>query len=326
LFEVVLDISPRVAAIIMRAEEAFVVAISRSRSRARESHDRWIPVDYWIEKLQHVLSELDVFIKRPKPKQLLSKLEKRGYLNREFSLPADKESFGAIKRIHSSHKKLVSVEEQGKEKTIYFLFLETKLEPPAKSTVSMWQGYYDSFLRRRTHQLRVERRSSIEEGRHQPAALTVVTEERGDGEPAPPPRPVTPTVEPIDSDIKALLEPFFDLDLDGVALKASNSGGGNRGLKAAIKAFGCRLQWTDNESVAAVKGDNEDLPAKAVGNFKGFLDRHCCPPRKSCIQAFIALAIMIDKEQPAVDIFQLKKAGGSKGSGTKLVPIIREVE
>jgi len=31
---------------------------------------------------------------------------------------------------------------------------------------------------------------------------------------------------------------------------------------------------------------------------------------------------MIDKEQPAVDIFQLKKAGGSKGSGTKLVPII----
>jgi hypothetical protein len=35
---------------------------------------------------------------------------------------------------------------------------------------------------------------------------------------------------------------------------------------------------------------------------------------------------MIDKEQPTVDIFQLKKAGGSKGSGNKLVPIIPTTE
>ena len=33
----------------------------------------------------------------------------------------------------------------------------------------------------------------------------------------------------------------------------------------------------------------------------------------------------IDDEDPAVDIFQLKKAGGSKGSGTKLVPVIPTV-
>jgi len=136
------------------------------------------------------------------------------------------------------------------------------------------------------------------------------------------PRPVTPTGEPIDSDIKAVLEPF--IDLDGITLKA-NSSGGNRGLRAAIKAFGCRLQWFDNESDAKAKQANEALTGKTVGNCKGFLDRHCCPPRKSCIQGIIACGMKIDEEDPAVDIFQLKKAGGSKGSGTKLVPVIPTV-
>ena len=94
----------------MRVEDAFIVAVARSR--AREAHDRWIPVEYWLEKLQHVLSELDVFIKLS-PKQLVTKLEKRGYLNREFSnLPMD-ERFSPVKRIHSNHKKL-SVEGQSK--------------------------------------------------------------------------------------------------------------------------------------------------------------------------------------------------------------------
>ena len=147
----------------MRVEDAFVVAVSRSR--AKEAHGKWIPAQYWLEKLQHVLSGLDIFIKLT-PKQLLSKLEKRGFLDREFNLPADKECFGSVTRIHSNNKKLRSgvggVE--GKEKTIYFLFLESKgNQPPSWSNLPMWQGYYDNFMRRQTHRLRVERRQSEEE-------------------------------------------------------------------------------------------------------------------------------------------------------------------
>jgi hypothetical protein len=139
------------------------------------------------------------------------------------------------------------------------------------------------------------------------------------------PRPVTPTGEPIDSDIKALLEPF--IDLDGVDFLKANSAGGNRGLRAAIKAFGCSLQLHDNKLLAQAKQGDEDLNTlglKAINSHSSFLDRYCCPPRKSCIQGFIALATLIDKEEPAVDIFQLTKRGGKGRSrnGNKLVPII----
>ena len=214
----------------MRVEDAFVVAVSRSR--AKEAHGRWIPADYWVEKLVHVLSELDVFIKRMTPKQLLSKLEKRGFLDRELNLPMD-ECFSPVTRIHSNHKKL-SVGDEGKEKTIYFLFLETKLEPPSWSTASEWQGYYDKFMRRQTHQLRVERRQSEEE----PTTSTMAPP-RGEGEEeqlTAAPRPVTPTVVELDNDLKAILEPFF--------VELGSFKGDNIGLRKAIQAFGCRQQWT----------------------------------------------------------------------------------
>jgi type IV secretory pathway protease TraF len=121
----------------MRVEDAFVVAVGRSR--AREAHGRWIPVEYWLEKLKLIIEEETESILSMTPRQLVTKLEKRGYLNREFS--ADEDTFGpAVKRIHSTNKKL-TVEAATKEKRIYFVFLETdKLEPPSKSTLSMWQG------------------------------------------------------------------------------------------------------------------------------------------------------------------------------------------
>jgi hypothetical protein len=196
------------------------------------------------------------------------------------------------------------------------LFLATKQkQPPSWSTLDEWQENYNSFVeRRQTHQLRVERRRSSIEEQILPVTTMPIVEEAEQSA-----RPVTPTGEPIDSDIKALLEPF--IDLDGVNDLKTNSGG-NRALRAALKAFGCQLQWTDNEAVAKAKRDCENLTLEAVNSHKAFLDRHCCSPRKSCLQTFLALATMIDKEQPAVDIFQLKKAGGSKGSGNMLVPII----
>ena len=139
----------------MRVEDAFVVAVSRSR--AKEAHGRWIPVEYWLEKLQYILSEIDIFTKRLTPKKLITKLEKRGFLDREFNLPADKESFGAIvTRIHSNHKKINVEDGTGgtKEKTVHFLFLESKTkQPPSWSTLDMWQGSYEKFLCRQTHQL-----------------------------------------------------------------------------------------------------------------------------------------------------------------------------
>jgi hypothetical protein len=128
------------------------------------------------------------------------------------------------------------------------------------------------------------------------------------------PRPVTPTAIELDNDLKAILEPFF--------VELGNFKGDNGGLRKALQAFGCRQQWIDNERVAAVKGDNEDLTLEAVGSHRSFLDRYSCPPRKSCIQSFIALARKIDSESPCTDIFQLTKAGGAKGSGVKLVPVI----
>jgi hypothetical protein len=298
----------------MRVEEAFTVAVDRSR--AKEAHGRWIPVDYWLEKTRYILSESDIAIKL-RPKQLITRLEKKGFLDRVFSLPADKESFGAIVKIHSNNSK-VTLDDGGKEKTIYFLFLETnKLKPPSLSTHSMWQGYYDSFLRRQTHRLRVERRSSNQEEEELRVATTTILVEE-----PPAPRPVTPTGEPIDSDIKTLLQPF----LDGVNDLKPNSGG-NRALRKAIQAFGCNLQYIDNEAVANVKKADKDISSlQAIASHRCFLDRHCCPPRTSCIQAFLALAQKVDKEAPEVDIFQLTKAGGAKGSGIKLVPVIPTTE
>jgi hypothetical protein len=187
----------------MRAEEAFVVAVSKSR--AKEAHDRWIPAEYWLEKLQHVLSEIDVYINST-PKQLVTKLEKRGYLNRAFS--SDEHTFGTIQRIHSSHKRLTM--EEGKEKRIYFLFLEAKEQPPSWSTLDMWQSNYDNFMRRRTHRLRVERRS----GSNQELRVLTTTILVEEPTMAPAPRAVTPTGEPIASDIKALLEPLWDCRLE----------------------------------------------------------------------------------------------------------------
>jgi len=300
----------------MRTEDAFIVAVSKSR--AKEAHGRWIPADYWLEKVKYILSELDIIIKLT-PKKLVTKLEKQGFLDRDFS--SDEHTFGTVKRIHSNNSK-VTLADGGKEKTIYFLFLESRnQQPPTKSTLQMWQQYHDSFLRRQTHRLRVDR---LRAGSNQEEALrvtttTIVEEQRTEQSSATTPaRPVTPTGEPINTDIKALLELF--IDLDGVTLKANS--GGNRGLRAAIKAFGCRLQRIDNEAVAKTKRDNDNLTLEAVNSHKAFLDRHCCPPRKSCIQSFIALARKIDSESPCTDIFQLTKAGGAKGSGVKLVPVI----
>ena len=299
---------------VMRVEDAFVVAVSRSR--ANEAHGRWIPADYWVEKLMHVLSEeMDIFLnKRPTPKQLLSKLEKRGFLDRELNLPADKECFGSVTRIHSNNKKL-SVGVEGKEKTIYFLFLESKLveSPPSWSTLTMWQGFYDNFMRRQTHRLRVERRQSEEEPTTTMARSVTPTELTPPTEFESTPPGATP---PLDNDLKAILEPFF--------VELSSFKGDNIGLRKAIQNFGCRQQLHANEKLAELKGDTVDLTLTAVNSHKGFLDRYCCPPRKSCIQSFIALATLIDKEQPAgVDIFQLTKRGGKgSSSGNKLVPII----
>jgi hypothetical protein len=291
-------------------EEAFAAAIRGSKAAAV---GKWTPVEYWLTKMDHDNGDYALT-----PGKLLHKL--KGDLNRELGLsPVDKAKYGSkITSILSSHKK-IKVNNGKKTKKIHFLFLATKQkQPPSWSTLDEWQENYNSFVeRRQTHQLRVERRRSSIEEQILPVTTMPIVEEAEQSA-----RPVTPTGEPIDSDIKALLEPF--IDLDGVNDLKTNRGG-NRGLRAALKAFGCRLQWTDNEAVAKAKRDGEDLTLEAVGSHRTFLDRHCCPPRKSCIQAFIALATMIDKEQPTVDIFQLKKAGGSKGSGTKLVPIIPTV-
>ena len=294
----------------MRVEDAFVVAVSRSR--AKEAHGKWIPAQYWLEKLQHVLSGMDIFIKLT-PKQLLSKLEKRGFLDREFILPMD-ECFSPVTRIHSNHKKLSVGVEDTKEKTIYFLFLESKgNQPPSWSTLPMWQGYYDNFMRRQTHRLRVERRQSEEEPTTTMARSVTPTELTPPTEFESTPPGATP---PLDNDLKAILEPFF--------VELSSFKGDNIGLRKAIQNFGCRQQLHANEKLAELKGDTVDLTLTAVNSHKGFLDRYCCPPRKSCIQSFIALATLIDKEQPAgVDIFQLTKRGGKgSSSGNKLVPII----
>jgi len=285
--------------------EAFAIAISSSKPAAA---GRWTPVEYWLTKMDHDNGDYALT-----PGELLRKVEVD--LNRELSLPDDKTKYGSkITSILSTHKK---IKVNGKKKKVHFLFLETKqLQPPSWSTLDEWQDYHDSFVQRRqTHRLRVERRSSIEEEqqrRHQPQeilSVSTIVEEAPSA-----PRPVTPTAIELDNDLKAILAPFF--------VELGSFKGDNIGLRKAIQAFGCRQQWNDNEAVAKVKRDNEDLTLEAVGSHKAFLDRHCCPPRKSCIQAFIALATMIDKEQPAVDIFQLQKAGGAKGSGVKLVPVI----
>jgi PKD repeat protein len=305
----------------MRTEDAFVVAVSKSR--AKEAHGRWIPVDYWLEKVKYILFESDIAIKMT-PKKLTTRLEKRGFLDRVFNLPADKESFGIIVRIHSNNSKVqLTVDDSNggtttKEKTIYFLFLETdKLKPPSWSTLKMWQKYYDDFInKRQTHQLRVDRWKQ----------LSVIVEESSTMA-SPAARAVTPTeltatataTPPLDNDLKAILEPFF--------VELGSFKGDNIGLRKAIQAFGCQQQWINNEVVAKAKRDDEDLTAlNTVQSHSAFLDRYCCPPRKSCIQSFIALATMIDKEEPAVDIFQLQKHGGSKGTGNKLVPIIPTTE
>jgi hypothetical protein len=297
----------------MRVEEAFVRAVSRSR--VREAHGRWIPVDYWIEKLIHVLLEQtddEYGITKMKPKQLITKLEKRGYLDRDFS--SDEDTFGNVKRIHCNNKKL-RVSGSSKERTVYFLFLEAKEQPPSKSTLPMWQEYYDSFMtRRQTHQFRIERRQH-QQGATTNSIMDAVAEEDQQSSHA---RPVTPTIE-LDKDITALLEPFFTGDLN-ISFK-----GDNGGLRKVIKAFGCKLQQEDNKLVAQAKKADEDINSlKAINSHRAFLDRYCCPPWKSCIQSFIALAMKIDEEDPAVDIFQLKKHGGSKGSGTKLAPLYRQ--
>jgi hypothetical protein len=292
----------------MRAEDAFVVAVDRSR--AKEAHGRWIPVDYWLEKVKYILIEEDIIVKLT-PKKLVTKLEKQGFLDRDFS--SDEHTFGTVKRIHSNNSKVTLG--GGKEKTIYFLFLESKQQPPTKSTLQMWQQYHDSFLRRQTHRLRVDRLSGSnqEELRVATSGATIVEE------PTTAARPVTPTEVELDNDLKAILEPFF--------VELGSFKGDNIGLRKAIQAFGCRQQWINNEAVAKAKRDDEDISSlDTVQSHKAFLERYCCPPWKSCIQSFIALATMIDKEQPAVDIFQLKKHGGSKGSGNKLVPIIPTTE
>jgi hypothetical protein len=291
----------------MRTEEAFVAAVSKSR--AREAHDRWIPVQYWLEKLQHILSELDIFIKLT-PKQLVTKLEKRGYLNREYS--SDEHTFGAIKKIHSNNKKLTV--ESAKEKRIYFLFLESKNEPPSWSTAERWQEYFDNFMRRQTHRLRVERRSS---GSNQEELRVATVVEEPPSALIAAPRSVTPTaVDELDTDIKALLEPFFT-DLSCLFK------GDNGALRNAIKAFGCRMQLIGNEVAAKAKKADEDLSTlNTMQIHKTFLESYCCPPQKSCIQGFLTLAKKVDEECPQADIFQLTKHGGSKGRGNTLVPII----
>jgi hypothetical protein len=289
-------------------EVAFAAAIRGSKVAAV---GKWTPVEYWLTKMDHDSGDYPLT-----PGELLRKVE--GDLNRELSLPDDKTKYGSkIQRIIlSSHKK---IQVNQKKKKIHFLFLETKqLQPPSWSTLDEWQNYYDSFVQRRqTHRLRVERRSSIEQ-RRRLSVSTIVDEEAPSA-----PRPVTPTAIELDDDIKALLEPFFK------ELNNSSFKGDNGGLRKAIKAFGCRQQWIDNERDAEAKeGDQSSLEAlhlKAINSHSSFLDRYCCPPRKSCLQGFIALATMIDKEQPAVDIFQLTKRGGkgrSCRSGNKLVPII----
>jgi hypothetical protein len=135
-------------------------------------------------------------------------------------------------------------------------------------------------------------------------------------------RSVTPTeltppaTPPLDNDLKAILEPFF--------VELSSFKGDNIGLRKAIQAFGCNLQWQDNKlSAQAKRGNEQDLTAlKAINSHRRFLDRYCCPPQKSCIQGFLALAKKVDEECPQADIFQLMKHGGSKGTGNMLVPII----
>jgi hypothetical protein len=128
--------------------------------------------------------------------------------------------------------------------------------------------------------------------------------------------PTESTTSPLDNDLKAILEPFF--------VELGSFKGDNGGLRKAIQAFGCSLQLQNNTLSAqqAKKADANLSSLNTVQSHKAFLNRYCCPPRKSCIQSFIALATMIDKEQPGVDIFQLNKHGGSKGSGNRLVPII----
>ena len=152
----------------------------------------------------------------------------------------------------------------------------------------MWQEYHDNFIeRRQTHRLRIERRQSEEK------PTTMAEEER-------PARPVTPTeltpTPPLDKDLKAILEPFF--------VELSNFKGDNGGLRKAIQAFGCRQQWINNEAVAKAKKADEDISSlNEVPSHKAFLERYCCPPWKSCIQGFLALARKIDNESPQTDIF-----------------------
>ena len=204
----------------MRAEDAFVVAVDRSR--AKEAHGRWIPVDYWLEKVKYILIEEDIIVKMT-PKKLVTKLEKQGFLDRDFS--SDEHTFGTVKRIHSNNSKVTLG--GGKEKTIYFLFLESKQQPPTWSTLQEWQEYHDSFIeRRRTHKLRVERLSAgsnQEELRVATSAPTTIVEVSTISMPttAAAPRPVTPTAIELDNDLKAILEPFF---VELGSLKGDNIG------------------------------------------------------------------------------------------------------
>jgi hypothetical protein len=297
--------------------DAFVKVLDRL---PKKQHGKWIPMTYWMEKVNHWLTE-----ERLSQRKIFTLLQKNHILDRE--LTAD-EYGNAVEKIVSTERR-VTVD--GKSKKIFFLCVESnKKKQPNQFTQEEYQAAYDVFDQRRSIAMVREWQQQQQQQRSCSLVVDTRMEENTD------PRTVTPTEQEfcrrdqpppcpqdtpatdiiIDNDIKELLQPFIDVQY----LKPDAS---NRAFRQAIKEFGCRIQKMENQARLAIfKRDGDDISSLTDIDTPTLtvLDRYCIPPMKSAIQSIIHVALKLDAAG-VNGIFQLKQFGG-KGTGKRLIPVV----
>ncbi|CAB9516818.1 unknown protein [Seminavis robusta] len=270
----------------------------------------WIPLSYWTHKVCLKLAdELPLKISR-----LRDSLTKMNAVNKPFASSEDQVKYGDIIRIHKTDRRILV---GSKLKRIHFLCVETdntgcEKFSNEKQKQLKFESRYHSYRRRDTfiaNHLVIDTTDN-DQTKKQPAIVTP-TETRSQR---------NDITHEGNKDVRELLETIFDqgqlpdlltfdVDLDS--------------FRSKVQAMGIRLQKEANEKRSRMLAEEDDDLSHAVDKSKveAFLDRFCCPLRRSSIQSFLHVALQIN-DAGCRDILQLQKYGGSKGRGLNLVPVI----
>ena len=292
----------------------FVIALSGWK----KIYGHWIPLQYFTEKIKHQLGIL--YEEQLTQGDVFTALEELSVIDRDFVTSADQVQFGkTITRITTNRTRIKT---NGRRSRQTFLCFETKTtKQRAKSSTAELQEAYDMFYNRRQTII-----GGIREWRQQQQMMeTVTAANNNNGLTEEHTRCVTPmSASPVDEDIKELLKAiginpkYLDKeDLFVADVKSAD-------IRDSLRHYGCNVQLQLNEKTCKMLAENEDNDklSKRVDSAKylPFLEQHNCPLRKSSIQRFIHLGLSLAEE--GIDIFQLNKHGGSRGSGKRLVRVI----